>query len=93
MPAQRLPQFERGAPIELQVDGRTVTAYHGETLATALLAAGVRSFQPHRLESEPNRLYCGMGECLQCLVTVDGVPSCRACQTLVQPGMIVETCR
>jgi aerobic-type carbon monoxide dehydrogenase small subunit (CoxS/CutS family) len=91
MSAVRLNQFRRGEPFELTVNDRTVTAYSGESLATILLAAGVRTFQKSLDGKNRNRLYCGMGECMQCLVTVDGIPSCQACKTLARPGMRVET--
>ena len=89
----RLPKYERGQPFEIEVDGQTLIAYPGETVATTLLAAGIQNFRYVAQSSEPNRLYCGMGVCLQCLVTVNGVPSCQACQMLAQPGMKVETTR
>jgi len=89
----RLPKYERRNPFEIEVDGNRLIAYEGETVATILLAAGIQNFQPSALGSEPSRLYCGMGVCLQCLVTVNGVPSCQACQLLAQPGMKVETKR
>ena len=94
MKSIRLPKYERGNPFEIEVDGHKFPAYEGETVATTLLAAGIQNFH-HAPDqgSEPSRLYCGMGVCLQCLVTVNGVLSCRACQLLVQPGMKVETRR
>ena len=93
MNAIRLPKYERGQPFEIEVDGQTLIAYQGETVATTLLAAGIQNFRHAGQGSEPSRLYCGMGVCLQCLVTVNGVPSYQACQILAQPGMKVETTR
>lgn len=94
MKSIRLSKYERGNPFEIEVDGHRFVAYEGETVATTLLAAGIQHFQHASTQGkggEPSRLYCGMGVCLQCLVTVDGVPSCRACQLIAQPGMKVET--
>ena len=91
MTATRLPGLQRGAPVEIEVDGRKITAYEGETVATALLAAGYRTFWQGQPDQEPGRLYCGMGVCMQCLVTIDGVHNRRACHTAVQPGLKVET--
>ena len=92
MKSIRLSKYDRGTPFEIEVDGRRLIAYEGETVAATLLAAGIQTFHhPSTEASEPGRLYCGMGVCLQCLVKVDGVPSCRACQLLAQPGMKVET--
>jgi predicted molibdopterin-dependent oxidoreductase YjgC len=92
MKSIRLPKYERGNPFEIEVDGYRLIAYEGETVATTLLAAGIQHFHHASAQgSQPGRLYCGMGVCLQCLVTVNGVPSCRACQLPAQPGMKVET--
>ncbi|MEW5959163.1 MAG: (2Fe-2S)-binding protein [Chloroflexota bacterium] len=90
MTSIRLPKYERGRSFEIEVDGNTLMAYEGETVATALLAADIRTFHHPSPGNEPGRLYCGMGVCMQCLVTVNGVPSCQACQMLAQPGMKVE---
>jgi D-hydroxyproline dehydrogenase subunit gamma len=92
MNAIRLPEITRGTPFEIEIDGQTVTAYEGETLATAMLAAGKRAFATHAEPHLSSRLFCGMGTCYQCLVTIDGQPNYQACRTLARPGMKVETC-
>ena len=91
MKAIRLAGITRGDPFEIEVDGQTVTAYEGETLATAMLAAGLGAFATHAEPYPSSRLFCGMGSCFQCLVTIDGQPNCQACRTLARPGMKVET--
>ena len=90
MTAIRLAKYERGRSFEIEVDGNRLIAYEGETVATALLAAGIQTFHHSSPGNEPSRLYCGLGVCMQCLVTVNGVASCQACQMLAQPGMKVE---
>ncbi len=92
MQARRLAQIQRGERFEIQVDGKPVEAYPGETIATALLAAGIRRFHHDPISGSVNRLYCGMGVCLQCLTMVDG-EFCQACRTMARPGMKVETCQ
>jgi predicted molibdopterin-dependent oxidoreductase YjgC len=87
----RLTKFARGDAFDIEVDGNKVLAYEGETIAAVLLAAGIRSFQQNRVGNQPNRLFCGMGVCMQCLVKVNGIQSNRACKTLVQAGMKIET--
>jgi D-hydroxyproline dehydrogenase subunit gamma len=91
MKATRTAGVDRGAPFEIEVDGQRVSAYEGETLATALLAAGKRNFAAHSEPYPSSRLFCGMGTCFQCLVTIDGQPNFQACRTLARPGMKVET--
>ena len=36
-------------------------------------------------------MFCGIGVCFDCLVTVNGAPKVRACLTPVAEGMIVQT--
>ncbi|MDN4614593.1 (2Fe-2S)-binding protein [Leifsonia sp. F6_8S_P_1B] len=88
--ATRLPGG-RGEPIEITVDGERVACFAGETVAAALLAAGVPEFS--RRGGEPRLPLCNMGTCFECGVTVDGVPLTRACLLAVSAGMTVETSR
>jgi len=87
----RLPDghgLERGVQLSLTLDGRTVNAYEGETVAAVLLAEGHIATRKTRSGS-PRGVYCGMGVCFDCLVVVDGVPNTRACVTWVREGMDV----
>ncbi len=90
MKARRLAQIQHGERFEIQVDGKPVEAYPGETIATVMLTAGIRSFHHDSVSGSVSRLYCGMGVCLQCLTMVNG-EFCQACQTMARPGMKVET--
>lgn len=76
--------------IRFSFDGVQMTAYPGDTLAGALYAAGKRSWRQSRPGDERG-LLCGMGICFDCVLSVDGVPNVRACQTLVRDGMVVVT--
>lgn len=92
--ARRLGGGEgRGEAFEITFDGETLGAYPGETVATALLAAGRRRTGVSGRRGEPRGLYCGMGLCWECVVVVDGRPNQRACTALATPGLRVETQR
>ena len=91
MTSSRLPR-QTGSPVlTVSVDGEPVQAYPGETVATVLLAAGRQTFRHTDHLHAPRGLFCGMGVCFDCLVTVDGQPNVRACVTPVHAGMVVET--
>lgn len=81
---------ERGRSIQLLVDGEPLSAYEGETIAAALLTAGRRSFSHTVPSGTPRGVFCGIGVCFDCLVTVDGC-QVRACVTPVGDGMQVST--
>jgi hypothetical protein len=83
-------RVSRGQPFHIQVNGNTVTAYPGETIAAVLLAEGWRMFRHTALSGEPRGPFCGMGLCFDCLVTVNGEPNVRACITYAQPGDKIE---
>jgi predicted molibdopterin-dependent oxidoreductase YjgC len=81
----------RGGQFEIEVDGRKVLAHEGETIGSALVAAGVRTFRQTPKQHHPRGMYCGIGLCYECAMIVNGVPNTRACQTLATPGCRVET--
>jgi hypothetical protein len=90
-PARRLSEHVRRPPaVAIEVDGAPVTAFPGESLAAALLAAGRRTFRRAR-DGTPRGPFCNMGICFDCAVEVDGVAGVRACMTAVRAGMTVRT--
>jgi len=88
----RIPHAARRTAFTIEVDGEPLPAYEGETLAAVLWAAGRRCFHRAAEDGPPRSVFCGMGSCFNCLVTVDGEPNVRACMTLARPGMKVELC-
>jgi len=74
----------------IEVNGQKIQARSGQTIAAALIKAGVQVFR-HTPAQAPRGIFCGMGVCFECVVTVNGIPDQRACMTLVQPGMKIET--
>jgi predicted molibdopterin-dependent oxidoreductase YjgC len=86
-----LPAIERGRALTILVDGQPLEAYAGETVAAALLASGRRVLRHTDKSGAPRGMFCGMGVCYDCLVTIDGQPNVRACVTPVQPGMVIQT--
>lgn len=75
----------------ITVDGREITARSGEPIAAALLAAGIRKFRVTPRYGAPRGIFCGIGRCTDCIMTVNGRPNVRTCVTPVEDGMIVET--
>ena len=71
-------------------DGATIDALPGETISSALFAAGIRVFGKHHKDGSPQGIFCANGQCSQCMVIANGLPV-KACMTPVAPGMIVES--
>src|SRR5215470_9482013 len=84
------PDLRPAGPIAFRFDGRELSALPGETIAAALAAADIVALRQARSGS-PRGPFCGMGVCFDCLVTVDGRPSQRACLTQVEEGMEVRS--
>lgn len=72
-----------------QFDGRPIPYRPGQTVAGALIAAGVRAWRTTRHEARPRGVFCGIGVCFDCLVVVGGHPNERACLVLVEDGLDV----
>lgn len=85
----RLAPVSAQQRVTIRFNGDEVEARLGETISSALLAAGCRTLRYSRTGS-PRGMLCGMGVCCECLVKVDGRPFVKACQTYVKPGMQVE---
>ncbi|GAA1640084.1 (2Fe-2S)-binding protein [Catellatospora bangladeshensis] len=85
-------RLDRPAPTTIEVDGEPVTAYPGESLATALLAAG-RTATGTTASGAARAPYCNMGVCFACVVTVDDQAYQRSCLVRVRPGLRVRTGR
>lgn len=75
--------------IRFTVDGEEIRARQGDTIAAALLAAGKRVCRDTRRTGEPRGIFCGIGQCTDCLMEVDGTPNVRTCVTRVREGMVV----
>jgi len=75
----------------IKVDGAELEAYEGETIASALVAAGIKVFRNTRKLKEPRRIFCALGRCTDCVMTVDGQPNIRTCITPVRDGMEIWT--
>ncbi len=89
MPRLADPRFATDCTVTF--DGHAVPARTGESVASALLAAGrlviSRSPKYHR----PRGPFCLSGSCGSCLVRIDGDPNRRACRTPCRDGLRVES--
>jgi aerobic-type carbon monoxide dehydrogenase small subunit (CoxS/CutS family) len=83
-------KIKRGQPFQIDLNGKAVDAYPGETIAAILLSEGWQLFRHSSLSGEPKGPFCGMGLCFGCLVTVNGHPNIRACLTYAKPGDKIE---
>ncbi len=82
---------ETGATVTIEIDGKAVRAHFGDTVASALLAAGIDHCRTTPVSGAPRAPYCLMGVCFECLCTIDGIGSRQGCLVPVRDGMRIET--
>ena len=87
---RRIEDGVEAVRVNLQVEGRAVQARVGDTVAAAMLEAGVAVFRDTPVSGAPRAPLCLMGVCFDCLVEVDGRPNVQACMTPVAEGMQVR---
>ncbi|MGV9393496.1 (2Fe-2S)-binding protein [Streptomyces olivaceus] len=87
----RLVRARPARAFTVTVDGRTVEALPGRTVAAALWAAGITSWRTTRGTGRPRGVFCGIGVCFDCLVNVNDSPNQRACLVPARPGDVIRT--
>jgi hypothetical protein len=71
-------------------DDRPIPARIGDSIAVALLAAGLTATRTTPVSGAPRGPYCMMGACFECLATVDGRPNVQTCMTPVRQDIRVR---
>jgi sarcosine oxidase subunit alpha len=77
--------------VNFTFDGVTYKGFEGDTIASALLANGIRQLRVHEETGAPRAIYCNIGHCFECRVTVNQAQGVRACMTPIEKNMIVES--
>ncbi len=72
--------------VRIRVNNSPIKVPAGTLVAAALSYAGVTQF--HRsILGQPRGPLCGMGICMECRVTINGLANCRSCQILCEENM------
>ncbi|HTB98248.1 MAG TPA: 2Fe-2S iron-sulfur cluster-binding protein [Terracidiphilus sp.] len=73
----------------ITVNGRPLLVTENVSVAAAMMMAN----EPCRrsVKGDARAPFCGMGICMECRATVNGVPHCRTCQVFCSPAMEVVT--
>ncbi len=89
-PDLRIPGIDRGTPVTIKINGHPCRAFTHESVHAALLAKGHMTLRRHPKTKQPRGIFCGMGICYECLVTINGKPEQRACMRRVEDRMEIE---
>ena len=82
--------FDRGEKVTFTFNGQEVEGYTNETLVAALHAAGIRKLGSSPNLHRPRGLFCAIGNCSSCFMTLDGEPNSRICVIKCKQGMALE---
>lgn len=95
MTARRLPPERdsirpaHGRPITVSLDGEAVQGLEGQSIAGVLLAADRLSWRTTADGRRARGVFCGIGVCFDCMVTVNGLRDVRACQRTAVDGDVL----
>ena len=74
----------------ITVDGAAVTGIAGQSIAGILMAGDQLELRRTARHDRPRGVFCGIGVCFDCLVTIDGVGNRQGCLVPVAEGMQIE---
>jgi thioredoxin reductase len=80
---------EKSASIEFTFNSEKISAKDGDSIASALIHAGVYEFK-ESVDNTTRGIFCGMGVCNECLVDVKGEGEKLACMTYAKAGIDVK---
>ncbi|MEC5228724.1 (2Fe-2S)-binding protein [Bacillus inaquosorum] len=86
-----LGSLENKQPFTFYFNGETYEGYEGDSIASALLAAGVRTLRQHEASGTGRGIYCNIGHCFECRVQLEDRKVVRACLTPVKEGMVIHS--
>lgn len=84
---RRLEAHAEAGAVTVFIEGEPFAARVTDTVAAALLAAGLEHCRTTPVSGAPRAPYCMMGVCFDCLVTIDGAGNRQACLVRVREGM------
>ena len=87
---RRLEAGSAARAVTIFVEGEPFAARATDSVAAALLAAGLERFRTTPVSGAPRAPYCMMGVCFDCFVTIDGSANQQACLIRVREGMRIE---
>ena len=77
--------------VPFNFNGTELLAREGECISSALFANGIRVFGHHSRDGGAQGIFCGNGQCSQCMVLLNGSPV-KSCMVTVEAGMDVRSC-
>lgn len=73
--------------VSFYFEGERLTAKQGQKVSSALMANQIYELGRSRKLNQPRGVYCGLGRCMNCYVTIGAKHHVRACKVNVTEGM------
>ncbi|MCJ2147588.1 (2Fe-2S)-binding protein [Bacillus sp. B19-2] len=86
-----LGSLENQQSFTFYFNGEAYEGYEGDSIASALLAAGVRTLRQHEASGTDRGIYCNIGHCFECRVQLGDCKVVRACLTPIKEGMVIHS--
>jgi predicted molibdopterin-dependent oxidoreductase YjgC len=83
-------EFEDTPSLPFTFEGQKMIGKEGDTIASALIANGIKVFSHSINLGRPRGFYCAIGNCASCNMVVDGKPNIRTCITPLKAGMEIR---
>ncbi len=83
-------EFPTATSVPFTFEGHQLQGALGEPIAAALLENNIHIFRTTEKRREARSLFCGIGQCNDCVVVVNGQPNIRSCVTPLEEGMVIE---
>ncbi len=85
-----VPGAPSGDDLTIWFGGQPIRARTGDSVAVALLAAGITTTRASAVSGAPRGPFCMMGACFDCLAEVNGRPNVQTCMMQERDGMRIE---
>jgi len=86
-----LGDMKKRNQITIHFNGQPFQVYEGDTIASALMAEGVKTLRYHEVSGKARGIYCNIGHCFECRVRVNDRNVVRSCLTPVVDGMVINS--
>lgn len=83
-------EFSEQEVINFEFEDQSMTGVTGDSIASALVDNGIKTFG-YSIKKKRNRgFYCAVGNCGSCNMEVDGQVNVRTCITPLKEGMKIK---
>lgn len=86
-----LDPIDESKTISFTYNGEVYQGLAHESIAASLLANGIRTLRHHEESGSPRGIYCNIGHCFECRVTVNEKQGVRACLTRISEGLTITS--